>query len=91
MQTDNTDKLADTQSDKIIKTQNLRYAYKTTEEELPKIVLEDLDLEIEAGTFVAILGRNGSGKTTLAKHFNAILLPMAVTCSLAGWTRSTRT
>ena len=62
-------------SEKIIKTENLRYAYRAAEGELPKIVLQDLDLEIEAGTFVAILGRNGSGKTTLAKHFNAILLP----------------
>lgn len=61
---------------KIIKTEGLRYAYKAAEGELPKIVLQDLDLEIEAGTFVAVLGRNGSGKTTLAKHFNAILLPM---------------
>jgi energy-coupling factor transport system ATP-binding protein len=60
----------------IIKTESLRYAYKASEGELLKIVLQDLDLEIEAGTFVAILGRNGSGKTTLAKHFNAILLPM---------------
>ncbi len=62
--------------EKIIKTEDLRYAYKTVEGELPKIVLQDLNLEIEAGTFIAILGRNGSGKTTLAKHFNAILLPM---------------
>ncbi len=63
-------------TEKIIKTENLRYAYRASEDELPKIVLEDLNLEIESGTFVAILGRNGSGKTTLAKHFNAILLPM---------------
>jgi energy-coupling factor transport system ATP-binding protein len=63
-------------NEKIIKTESLRYAYRVAEGELPKIVLQDLDLEIETGTFVAVLGRNGSGKTTLAKHFNAILLPM---------------
>ena len=34
-----------------------------------------MDLEIEEGSFVAVLGHNGSGKSTLAKHMNAILLP----------------
>jgi energy-coupling factor transport system ATP-binding protein len=34
-----------------------------------------VDLQIEKGSFVAILGHNGSGKSTLAKHFNAVLLP----------------
>ncbi len=63
-------------SDKIIKIENLTYAYRTAEGELPKIVLGGIDLEIEKGTFVAVLGHNGSGKTTLAKHLNAILLPM---------------
>ena len=42
----------------------------------PRLVLHGFDLEIEKGTFVAIIGHNGSGKSTLAKHFNAILLPM---------------
>ena len=38
-------------------------------------VFEDLNLQVEEGTFVAVLGSNGCGKSTLAKHFNAILLP----------------
>jgi len=38
-------------------------------------VFEDLNLTIEQGSFVAILGSNGCGKSTLAKHFNSILLP----------------
>jgi energy-coupling factor transport system ATP-binding protein len=65
-----------TPAESIIKTENLTYAYRTGQDELPKIVLQGLNLEIERGTFVAVLGHNGSGKTTLAKHLNAILLPM---------------
>ena len=58
----------------IIKTEQLTFSY-TTEEGVAPVVLDGVDLEIEAGSFVAILGHNGSGKSTLAKHMNAILLP----------------
>ena len=58
----------------IIKTDDLRFSYAVTEGLAP-IVLDGVDLEIEAGSFVAVLGHNGSGKSTLAKHMNAILLP----------------
>ncbi len=37
--------------------------------------VDDVNLDIEAGDFVAVLGHNGSGKSTLAKHMNALLLP----------------
>ena len=57
--------------DTIIKIENLSFAY--GEEEPP--VLNDISLEIERGSFTAILGHNGSGKSTLAKHMNAILIP----------------
>ncbi len=40
-----------------------------------KTALERVSLDIEKGSFVAILGHNGSGKSTLAKHLNALLLP----------------
>ena len=37
--------------------------------------VNDVDLDIKAGEFVAVLGHNGSGKSTLAKHMNALLIP----------------
>lgn len=57
----------------MIKVENLSCAYGSDEEK--HIVITDLNLQIEKGSFVAVLGHNGSGKSTLAKHFNAILLP----------------
>jgi energy-coupling factor transport system ATP-binding protein len=59
----------------IIDAENVTYAYTPAEGELAIDVLKGIDLHIEAGTFVAVLGHNGSGKSTLAKHFNGILLP----------------
>jgi len=59
----------------IIKTENLDFSYNSLDGSVPKLVLNHLSIEIEKGTFVAVIGHNGSGKTTLAKHFNAILLP----------------
>ncbi len=56
---------------KIIKTENLHFTYPGDEIE----TLCGLDIEIEEGSFIAILGHNGSGKSTLAKLLNAILLP----------------
>ena len=53
----------------------LTYDYPGTEETSPVQVFEGLDLTIEVGSFVAVLGHNGCGKSTLAKHFHAILLP----------------
>ncbi|NMA38227.1 MAG: energy-coupling factor transporter ATPase [Papillibacter sp.] len=59
----------------IIKTQNLKHSYEGSENPDDHPAVKDVSLEIEEGSFVAILGHNGSGKSTLAKHFNAILLP----------------
>ena len=58
----------------IIQTEHLRFSY-TNEEGVAPVILDGVDLKIETGSFVAILGHNGSGKSTLAKHMNAILLP----------------
>ena len=67
-----------------INVENLADSYPGTEPEQQVKVFEDLDLQIEQGTFVAILGSNGSGKSTLAKHFNAILLPNGGKCHVYG-------
>ncbi len=58
----------------IVTTQELTFAY-TGAEGVAPLVLDGVDLQIEAGSFVAVLGHNGCGKSTLAKHMNAILLP----------------
>ena len=59
----------------IITVENLAYAYPDLDGQKGTRVFENLNLTIESGSFVAILGTNGCGKSTLAKHFNSILLP----------------
>lgn len=59
----------------IIKTENLTFSYPPDEGKEPVPALKGVDLSIEKGSFVVILGHNGSGKSTLAKHTNAVLLP----------------
>ena len=59
----------------IISVEHLAYTYPGVEDTPGVPVFEDLNLTIEEGSFVAVLGTNGCGKSTLAKHFNAILLP----------------
>lgn len=63
----------------IIKTAHLIYDYITQDDESGKDIttraIDDVNLDISAGDFIAILGHNGSGKSTLAKHMNALLVP----------------
>ena len=58
-----------------ISVEHLAYAYPGVDDTPDIVVFEDLNLQIEEGSFVAVLGGNGCGKSTLAKHFNSILLP----------------
>ena len=59
----------------MIKTEDLTFTYPGTEDQANTRALRGVDVTIERGSFVVILGHNGSGKSTLAKTFNAVLLP----------------
>ena len=67
-----------------IQVEHLAYTYPGVDDTPGIAVFEDLNLQIEQGTFVAILGGNGCGKSTLAKHFNTILLPCGGSVSVFG-------
>ena len=58
-----------------IRAEHLAYTYPGLDDSPGVTVFEDLNLQVEEGSFVAVLGSNGCGKSTLAKHFNSILLP----------------
>ena len=72
----------------IIKGRKLSYEYQKMDEEgnVEEMIraVDDVDLDVKAGDFVAILGHNGSGKSTLAKHLNAILIPTEGTLYVDG-------
>jgi energy-coupling factor transport system ATP-binding protein len=68
----------------IIELDHITFSYAAEEGCAPVEILKDISLDIEAGSFVAVLGHNGSGKSTLAKHMNAILLPSGGTVYVDG-------
>lgn len=72
----------------IIKSDNLSFEYirRDSEGSVEGVTraLDDVNLSIEQGDFIAILGANGSGKSTLAKHMNAILYPTEGTMYVDG-------
>lgn len=68
----------------IIELDHITFSYAAEEGSAPVEILKDISLDIEAGSFVTVLGHNGSGKSTLAKHMNAILLPSGGTVYVDG-------
>jgi ABC-type cobalamin/Fe3+-siderophores transport system ATPase subunit len=60
----------------LIEIKNLKFSYEIKDSE-NNLSINNLNLTIENGEFVAILGKNGSGKSTLAKHLNSLLLPLS--------------
>ena len=72
----------------MVNSKNLIYEYEQHDEEGNVIgtnrAVDDVEIDVEEGSFVAILGHNGSGKSTLAKHINAILYPTGGTMWVDG-------
>lgn len=62
-------------SDKMVRCENLVFKYISGEEQTEKLAVNGVNLEVEKGEFLVVLGHNGSGKSTIAKHINALLLP----------------
>ncbi len=70
----------------IIEVKNVNFQYKSNSDDMPSVTaLQDVDLTIREGEFLAVLGRNGSGKSTLAKLMNALLLPASGTVIVNGF------
>lgn len=61
--------------EKMVICNKLVYKYPQSEGEGPKVAIDGLDLEVNKGEFLVVLGHNGSGKSTFAKHINALLIP----------------
>lgn len=71
----------------IIQIKNLSFDYIRETDEGSETVhaIRDISLDIEEGSFTAIIGRNGSGKSTLAKNLNGLLLPTSGKILVNGW------
>lgn len=62
-------------SQEMIKCENLVFKYTSHEDGMERYAINGVNLTVEKGEFLVVLGHNGSGKSTLAKHMNALLLP----------------
>lgn len=61
--------------EKMVHCENLVYKYSSGEEGQAKVAVNGVNLSVDKGEFLVVLGHNGSGKSTLAKHMNALLIP----------------
>lgn len=72
----------------MVQTEKLIFEYEKRDEEGNVIgasrAIDEVDIDVKEGQFIAILGHNGSGKSTLAKHINAILVPTEGTMWVGG-------
>jgi len=68
----------------LIRTEGLHYTYQAGTRK-PAPALRGIDLAINAGEYVAVIGANGSGKSTLLRHFNALLLPTVGSVWVTTW------
>lgn len=72
----------------ILQIKNLVHKYitvgDTEEENLEITAIDDIDISVKKGEFIAILGKNGSGKSSLAKHINGLLMPNSGTVYVKG-------
>ncbi len=73
----------------IIRIENLHYTYQPENGE-PVPALLGIDLTVEQGEYLVILGHNGSGKSTLAKHLNALLAPTSGDVWVKEWNTKER-
>ncbi len=69
----------------IIQIRNLIFEYEKEENGEPVRAIDGVTLDIEEGSFVAVIGRNGSGKSTLAKNLNGLFVPTEGTVLVDGW------
>ncbi len=72
----------------IITLKNLIFEYTQDDAGEAKRAIDDISLDIEKGSFTAIIGKNGSGKSTLAKNLNGLLLPTGGSVYVKGWDTS---
>lgn len=69
-------------------SENLKYTYPPDSEGNIKLAIDGVNITINKGEFVVVLGHNGSGKSTFAKHINALLIPTEGKITVSGYDTS---